>query len=66
VIHLEGLTDDGAELSVTVRGRAPLPIELRAIAREPARDEAVEAVVRRLPPWTTTTAVSVRVTRLDL
>jgi hypothetical protein len=66
VIHLEGLTDDGAELSVTVRGRAPLPIELRAIAREPARDEAVEAVVRRLPPWTTTTAVTVRVTRLDL
>jgi len=66
VIHLEGLDADGAELSVTVRGRAPLPIELRAIAREPARDEAVDAVVRRLPPWTTTTSLSVRVTRLDL
>jgi hypothetical protein len=66
VIHLEGLAADGAELSVSVRGRGPLPIELRAIAREPARDEAVEAVTRRLPSWTTTTAVTIRVTRLDL
>jgi hypothetical protein len=66
VIHLEGLADDGAELSISVRGRAPLPVELRAIAREPARDEAVEAVLRRLPAWTTTTRIAVRVTRLDL
>jgi hypothetical protein len=45
---------------------APLPIEVRAIARAPALDEVVEAMLRRLPPWTTTSPVTVRVTRLDL
>ena len=66
LIHLEGLTADGAELSISVRGRAPLPIELRAIAREPAHDDAVEEILRRLPPWTTTTPITFAVTRREL
>lgn len=65
-IHLEGLGDEGAELSLTVRGRAPLPLELRAVAREPGRDAVVEAVVRRLPPWTTTTVSTVSLVRRAL
>jgi hypothetical protein len=66
VAHFEGLGAEGHELALTVTGRAPLPIELRAIDRLPARDADVEAVKRRLPAWTTTTVVSVRVTRRNL
>jgi hypothetical protein len=66
VVHLEGLADDGAELSIIVHGRAPVPVELRAIARAPAHDKAVQTLLTTLPPWTTTTAIAVRVTRLDL
>jgi hypothetical protein len=66
MIHLDGLGDDGAALSITVRGRAPLPVELRAMAREPAHDEPAQAVLRRLPPWTTATAIAVQVTRREL
>jgi hypothetical protein len=65
-IHLEGLGADGAELTVTVRGRAPLPVALRAIARAPARDQAALELLRRLPPWTTTTSIAVRAVRLTL
>jgi hypothetical protein len=43
-----------------------LPVELRAIARAPARDEAVREVLRRLPPWTTTATVTFRFTQLEL
>jgi hypothetical protein len=66
LIHFEGLGDDGAELSLTVAGRAPVTIELRAIDREPARGERVDAVLRQLPAWTTTTTATIRMTRLDL
>ena len=66
VIHLEGLDAEGAELSLTVRGRAPLPVELRAVAREPQRDPAVDAVLRRLPAWTTTTTTTFRLVRRAL
>jgi len=66
MIHFEGLDADGAELSLTINGRAPVPIELRAIDREPARGETVDAVLRRLPPWTTATTATIRMTRLDL
>jgi hypothetical protein len=65
-IHLEGLGADGAELSVTVRGRAPLPVALRAVSRAPARDEAALELLRRLPPWTTTTSLAIRDVRLTL
>jgi hypothetical protein len=66
MIHLEGLGPEGAQLPVSVRGPAPLPIELRAIAREPARDDAVQEVLRRLPPWTTSSATTIRLNRRDL
>jgi len=66
LIHFEGLGDDGAELSLTIAGRAPLTVELRAIDREPARGEIVDAVLRRLPTWTTATTATIRMTRLDL
>lgn len=66
VIHLEGLEPEGAELSLSVLGRDPLPIELRAVARQPARDAAVQAVLRRLPPWTTATSLAIRVVHQDL
>jgi hypothetical protein len=65
-IHLEGLGADGAELSVTVRGSAPLPVELRSVARAPARDEAALELLRRLPPWTTTTSLAIHAVRLTL
>jgi hypothetical protein len=66
VIHLEGLDTEGAELSLTVRGRAPLPVELRAVAREPHADPAVDSVVRRLPAWTTTTTTTFHLVRREL
>jgi len=66
LIHLEGLDDSGAELAITVRGRRALPIELRAVAREPLPESSVQDVVRRLPPWTTTTTTTFRLRRLEL
>jgi hypothetical protein len=66
VAHFEGLGPAGHELSLTAAGRAPLPIELRAIDRVPASDPVIDDVKRRLPPWTTTTSISVRTTRLAL
>jgi hypothetical protein len=66
LIHFEGLPDDGAELSLTITGRAPLTVELRAIDREPARGETVDGVLRQLPSWTTATTATIRMTRVDL
>jgi hypothetical protein len=66
LIHLEGLADSGAELAVTVRGREALPVELRAVARNPLPAPPVQEVVRRLPPWTTTTTTTFYLRRLEL
>ncbi|HLK92365.1 MAG TPA: M20/M25/M40 family metallo-hydrolase [Polyangia bacterium] len=66
LVHLEGLGPEGAELSLTVRGRAPLPIGLRANARGHARDEALSETIRRLPSWTTPTSLIVHELEIDL
>jgi hypothetical protein len=58
--------DSGAKLAITVRGRQALPIELRAVAREPLPESSVQDVVCRLPPWTTTTTTTFRLRRLEL
>jgi len=66
VIHFEGLGPEGHEISLTVKGHAPLPVELRAIDRAPANEPAVQALLRELPAWTTTTSVTMRAVRLAL
>jgi hypothetical protein len=48
------------------KGAAPVPLELRPIGRAPAADPEAAAAKSRLPEWTTTTAVSLRVSRQSL
>jgi hypothetical protein len=63
IVHFEGLTAEGSEITLTFSGPGPVPLELRAIGRAPARSPEVQEVIARLPAWTTTTAVTLRTVR---
>jgi len=66
LVHFEGLGPEGAELFLTVRGRAALSVELRAHARQASQSGFTAEVLRRLPPWTTPSLLTIQAVRTDL
>jgi hypothetical protein len=53
-------------VTLTLRGGAPVEIELRAMDPNPPSGPEVEAVLKALPAWVTVSAAASRTTRLRI
>jgi hypothetical protein len=60
------LPPDGHSLTLTLRGQAPVEIELRGIDGTPPTGPEVTAALRTLPPWTTAHVTASRTIKLRL
>jgi len=66
VAQLYDLAPAGTSLTLTLRGDAPVEIELRGIDGARPSGPEIEAVVRALPAWVTPTVTASRTTRLRI
>lgn len=66
VAQLYALEPAGQVLTLTLRGGAPVEIELRATDGARASGPQVEVVLKALPDWVTPSTYAVRTTRLKI
>jgi hypothetical protein len=66
VAQLYDLAPAGTSLTLTLRGDAPVEIELRGTDGAPPSGPEIEAVVKALPVWVTPTLTASRITRLQI
>jgi len=65
-VNLEGVTEAGVDIELTLRGWQPVEIDLRGIDPAPADGAEVRALAKRLPDWVNLTAYATRVAHLKI